>query len=78
METSDGIKREETGKLVDRGEFSFVKVKGSYSYTDNDGKLHEVYYIADDKGYRASSGPITELPVPVFIPSAALASLAGK
>lgn len=51
VETSDGSKREEVG------DFKYVgglAVRGSYEFIDEDGKVHKVSYVADEKGYRAT------------------------
>ncbi|KAF5298359.1 hypothetical protein FQR65_LT01137 [Abscondita terminalis] len=53
FETSDGINREESGKIVKSksGEENFV-VRGLYSYIGPDNVVHARSYVADDKGYR--------------------------
>ncbi|XP_026481511.1 uncharacterized protein LOC113388333 [Ctenocephalides felis] len=71
FETSDGQSRMEEGELV--GPDKILTVKGSYSYTDPNGNLVEVSYIADDKGFRIV--PESDTTVSLRIPAAALASL---
>lgn len=49
IETSDGSKHQEVG------EFRYVgglAVRGSYEFVDDEGKVHKVNYIADEKGFR--------------------------
>lgn len=50
VETSDGSKREEVGSFRYVGGLA---VKGSYEFVDDDGTVHKVNYVADEKGYRA-------------------------
>ena len=52
-ETANGIKAEETGtlkKTTDKDNPEVIVAQGSYSYTDPDGKLISVTYVADDEG----------------------------
>ncbi|CAH0699914.1 unnamed protein product [Spodoptera exigua] len=52
FETSNGLKREETGFLINQGqEDEFIRVQGSYSYIDTEGKVVTVIYSADQDGY---------------------------
>ncbi|KAJ3653976.1 hypothetical protein Zmor_013194 [Zophobas morio] len=52
FESSDGTVREEEGNVLDENvENSPVIVKGSYSYTDETGKVYTVRYIADENGF---------------------------
>lgn len=57
-ETGNGISAQESGK---GGE----SVQGSYSFTDDSGKVHDLKYIADENGFQPSSD---DLPVPPPIP----------
>ncbi|KAI5631295.1 insect cuticle protein domain-containing protein [Phthorimaea operculella] len=53
FETSNGLTREETGTLVNRGlEDEHIEVQGQYAYFDEQGAAHIVYYTADKDGYR--------------------------
>lgn len=74
-ETSDGQTRQEQGGLV--GPDQILTVHGSYSYTDSNGNLYEVMYIADDKGFRIITEPKRDDMVSLRIPAGALASLVG-
>lgn len=49
VETSDGSKHEETGTFRYVGGLA---VRGSYEFVDDDGKVHKVNYVADEKGFR--------------------------
>ena len=50
-ETENGIKAQEQGELKDAGsDNEKLSVTGSYSYTDPDGRLISVQYIADEYG----------------------------
>lgn len=62
FDTSDGISREEQGKLVDVGtEDEAIQVTGSFRYTGPDGVVYEVTYTAGKEGF---------VPVGVHIPQA--------
>ncbi|XP_014247132.1 endocuticle structural glycoprotein ABD-4-like [Cimex lectularius] len=70
-ETANGLKGEETGSLKpaqDPKDGNVVVVKGSYSYTDPDGQLVQVTYVADDLGGFQPQG--AHLPTPPPIPPA--------
>lgn len=83
--TSDGQAKEETGEIVNKGtENEALEVHGSYSYIGDDGQEYIVEYTAGVDGFQPtgehlveSAGVSTKEP-PVGLPSAALASLAGK
>ncbi|XP_026328703.1 endocuticle structural glycoprotein SgAbd-5-like [Hyposmocoma kahamanoa] len=54
-ETSNGLRREETGEVVYVGrEDEHIVVRGIYSYIDADGKPQIVQYSADKKGYETT------------------------
>ncbi|KAJ2946970.1 hypothetical protein O0L34_g16316 [Tuta absoluta] len=70
FETSNGLTRVETGRVVNRGEEDeHIRVKGHYKYTDENGE-HVVYYTADNNGFRIApqGGDDEELP-PVTVVS---------
>jgi len=53
FETSNGIARDEEGKLDNpESENGAMQVHGSYSYTDASGKKVVVTYVADENGFR--------------------------
>ncbi|XP_017785782.1 PREDICTED: flexible cuticle protein 12-like [Nicrophorus vespilloides] len=55
FESDDGIKKEETGEIVNEGrDDEFIKVMGSYSYIKDDGKTYIVVYTADENGFHPS------------------------
>ncbi|XP_017785783.1 PREDICTED: flexible cuticle protein 12-like [Nicrophorus vespilloides] len=55
FESDDGIKKEETGEIVNEGrDDQFIKVTGSYSYIGDDGKMYMVVYTADENGFHPS------------------------
>ncbi|KAJ2946972.1 hypothetical protein O0L34_g16318 [Tuta absoluta] len=62
FKTSNGLTREETGRVVNPGlEDEHIQVQGHYRYFDEDGAAHSVYYIADKDGYRIV--PERKLPI---------------
>lgn len=63
FETSNGIKRLESGRLVNVGQTDeHLEVNGVFSYTDPDGNLVIVNYQADENGYHIGN------PVPPVLP----------
>ncbi|XP_030081983.1 larval cuticle protein 2-like [Drosophila hydei] len=65
LETSNGIKREDSGD-------EHGNIHGSYTYTSPDGEVIEVKYVANENGYQPSSA---SLPVAPPIPEAIQRSL---
>ncbi|KAI5631613.1 insect cuticle protein domain-containing protein [Phthorimaea operculella] len=66
-ETENGISAQETGELKsvrdeENKEQQVVVVRGSYSYTDEEGKQHSVTYYADETGFHAESDDIPVAP----------------
>ncbi|XP_063379249.1 larval cuticle protein 1-like isoform X2 [Cydia fagiglandana] len=62
-ETQDGIKKNEQGEVKtvndeDNKPQQVVVVRGTYSYADNDGQLHNVNYVADENGFQPESADI--------------------
>ena len=53
-QTSNGIKREEYGRLKDLGgnQGQVYIIDGSYGYTGPDGIEYRVRFVADEKGFR--------------------------
>ncbi|XP_072940430.1 larval cuticle protein 1-like [Epargyreus clarus] len=67
-ETANGIIRTETGELKqaldeENKPHDVVAVRGSYSYTDKEGKVETVNYFADETGYHAEGDSIPKAPV---------------
>lgn len=65
METSNGIKQQESGQLknVAGAEKPVIVASGSYAYPNPDGSgLIQLQYIADENGFHPVA---THLPVPV-------------
>ncbi|XP_026729273.1 larval cuticle protein 1-like [Trichoplusia ni] len=67
FESDDGISRSETGELKEALDeenkpHTVVVVRGSYSYTDKEGKPETISYYADETGYHAE-GPSVPKPV---------------
>ncbi|KAM3962270.1 larval cuticle protein 1-like [Aphomia sociella] len=63
FETENGIVREETGELKEALDeenkpHSVVIVRGSYSYTNSEGKPESVNYYADETGFHAEGDSI--------------------
>lgn len=62
-ETSNGIVREEQGETVKEGSpEESIAVRGLYKWTDVDGKIYSVIYVADENGFRPEG---EHLPRPV-------------
>ncbi|XP_035789684.1 cuticle protein CP14.6-like [Anopheles albimanus] len=52
-ETSNGISAQEAGELkATGGEASALAVRGTFSFTADDGQVYTVNYIADENGFR--------------------------
>ncbi|KAF4523920.1 hypothetical protein B566_EDAN012272 [Ephemera danica] len=67
-ETANGISRDEVGEIKNPGTEDQIQVmRGSYSYTDPEGQLIQVTYIADENGFRAEGA---HLPTPPPVPEA--------
>ncbi|KAF9798826.1 hypothetical protein SFRURICE_020390 [Spodoptera frugiperda] len=67
-ETENGINRQEEGQVkqvVDEENKpqSVVVVRGSYSYTNVDGKPETINYFADETGFHAEGDSIPKVPV---------------
>nr|XP_021201021.2 endocuticle structural glycoprotein SgAbd-5 isoform X3 [Helicoverpa armigera] len=76
FETSNGIKREERGRLVNVGqEDEHIVVEGSYSFLDDTGKLVFIRYTADENGYKIGPAPVDK--VSYALPTGLVASLLG-
>ncbi|XP_055627224.1 larval cuticle protein 65Ag1-like [Toxorhynchites rutilus septentrionalis] len=53
VETSNGIQQQEQAELRNFGpETSAIVVRGSYSFTADDGQVYTVNYIADENGFQ--------------------------
>ncbi|CAG5040136.1 unnamed protein product [Parnassius apollo] len=66
FETENGINRGERGNLkevLDEEDKpkNVIVVEGSYSYTNPDGKVETVNYVADENGYRAEGDSIPKV-----------------
>lgn len=62
-ETENGINREENGEVKEvfdeeKKPHNVVVVRGSYSYTDNEGVPQTITYFADENGYHAEGDSI--------------------
>ncbi|XP_075970544.1 endocuticle structural glycoprotein SgAbd-5-like [Anticarsia gemmatalis] len=67
--TSNGITREETGRLVNIGlDDEHIEVEGSYTYTDTEGKQVVVRYTADENGYQVLDQDLSGKPPFPFVP----------
>ncbi|XP_013101154.1 pupal cuticle protein 20 [Stomoxys calcitrans] len=65
FETGNGIKRDENGHFNGPWPHGSLDVKGSYSYTGDDGKVYSISYKADSNGFQAVGD---HLPTPPPIP----------
>lgn len=75
-ETGNGIKAEEEGTIKNKGsENEIASVMGTYSYTNPEGQLVEISYIADENGFQPSGDA---LPTPPPIPEEIAKSLAAQ
>lgn len=62
-ETEDGSSRNENGEVKEvldeeNKPHNVVVVRGSYAYTDSDGKVQSVSYYADETGFHAEGDAI--------------------
>ncbi|XP_058455704.1 flexible cuticle protein 12-like [Malaya genurostris] len=58
-DTSNQINRQEQAQLKSFGDdISALVVKGSYSYTGDDGQVYTVNYIADENGFQPEAAHI--------------------
>ncbi|XP_055908373.1 pupal cuticle protein 20-like [Eupeodes corollae] len=74
FETANGIRRQEEGHLRNPNSANPEQVvKGSYSYTGDDGKLYTVHYTADAGGFQVQGD---HLPTPPPVPYEIKQSLA--
>ncbi|KAG7307720.1 Flexible cuticle protein 12 [Plutella xylostella] len=63
FETSNGIRQEEQGQLVNAGtENEAIAVRGSYSYTGPDGVVYTVTYVADQNGFQPQGAHLPVAP----------------
>lgn len=63
LETTDGIKIESQGVLVNAGtDHEFYKHQGSYSFIADDGIAYTVTYIADENGFRPQGAHLPGAP----------------
>uniref|UniRef100_A0AAG5DF40 Uncharacterized protein n=1 Tax=Anopheles atroparvus TaxID=41427 RepID=A0AAG5DF40_ANOAO len=60
-ETSNGIQAQEAGELKNLGDTSGLTVRGSYSYTADDGQVYTVTYIADENGFQPDGAHIPKV-----------------
>ncbi|XP_068630806.1 larval cuticle protein 1-like [Battus philenor] len=65
-ETENGISRNENGELKEALDEEnkphvVVIVRGSYSYTDKDGKVETINYIADENGFHPEGDSIPKV-----------------
>lgn len=61
FETSDGISRDEQGELVDVGtDDEAIQVRGSFTFTGQDGVVYTVTYTAGKEGFVPSGAHIPQ------------------
>nr|CAI5855073.1 unnamed protein product [Callosobruchus analis] len=75
--TAEGIKRSEAGFLRQKGNRSFLVVKGIYSWLSGDGRIWQVTYEADENGFRSMTSYLPIITIKTKILSSAIASLSG-
>lgn len=82
VKTSDETSKTETGRTEDEGTpEESLEVHGNYSYIGPDGKKYTVFYTAGKNGFIPRGRHLVKSASVIVvnrIPSAALASLAGK
>ncbi|RLU24652.1 hypothetical protein DMN91_002741 [Ooceraea biroi] len=68
-ETANGIQAQEEGHLNHVGtEQEALEARGSFSYTDNDGQVYQVSYVANENGFQPEGSHLpTAPPVPPLI-----------
>jgi len=65
-ETGNGIQAQEEGHLNNVGtDNEVVVVRGSFSYTDSEGQVYKISYVADENGFQPEG---THLPTPHPLP----------
>ncbi|KAH8302950.1 hypothetical protein KR044_012390, partial [Drosophila immigrans] len=63
-ETSNGIRSEADGHLENEGtDAEAIKVKGSFSFTADDGQTYTVNYVADENGFQPEGAHLPVAPV---------------
>lgn len=68
-ETANGIQAQEDGHLNYVGtEQEALEARGSFSYTDNNGQVYQVSYVANENGFQPEGAHLpTAPPVPPLI-----------
>lgn len=62
-ETSNGIKQEESGKVVNEGTKDVsIAVRGSFQWTDKNGQTYSVSYVSDDNGFQPEGDHLPKAP----------------
>lgn len=64
--TSNGIEQQQLFLVKDENLNDILQIRGSYQYTDTNGKLVEVNYVADENGYRVVKPLQTRFGSPVY------------
>lgn len=63
FETSDGVSKSETGEVKNAGtDEEFIAVRGTISWTDNDGQVFTLNYVADDTGFHPEGAHLPVAP----------------
>jgi len=68
-ETANGIQAQEEGHLKNVGtDQEALEAQGSFTYTDNDGQVYQITYVANENGFQPEGAHLpTAPPVPPMI-----------
>lgn len=62
-ETGNGIQAEENGQLTHQGtDQEGIEAQGSYSYTDDNGQVYQVTYVANENGFQPQGAHLPTIP----------------
>ncbi|CAG9769056.1 unnamed protein product [Ceutorhynchus assimilis] len=62
FQTGDGTRQEQQGQPKQIGQETAIVLQGAASWKDNEGKDHQLTYIADENGYQPQGSDIPQIP----------------